>query len=180
MSNIPPKFEEKLLNLINEMENETGELYEINVMKFNSNTNGQKIGEIRKRQMKIKVYDMTEEYDELNGIYDNYEVIEDKIRKMKYYEIYEELKTIDFRGKEQLIGKCKKCHKYNDDTNYDRKCPNVVELLICQTPNCNKYMGLKWQCVIVSTQNNEIYKSGGGRYAECVRIGKYQFINIKN
>jgi len=160
------------------METETGELYEINVTCFNSKTNGQKFGEIKKRQFTIEVHDMTEEYSELNGVYTNYEAINDKIKQMLYAENFEELKTIDFRGEKELIGKCRKCHKYNDDVDYDRRCPNIARMLTCQTPNCSNYMNLKWQYIIVSTQSSTIYKSGGGRYSECTPIGKYKFVNI--
>lgn len=178
MSIISTKFEEKLLNLLNEMENETGELYEISIMKFDSNEKKQIIGEIKKRQLTIEVYDMIDDYSELNGVYANYDDIEDKIAKMGYNEKYEELKEIEYEGQKELIGKCRNCHKYNDESkNYNRKCPNFVRLFTCQTRGCNDDRESKWRMIRVSSSYTSIYKSGGGRFAELTPIGKYKFIN---
>lgn len=80
---IPAKYHEQFSNVLDALEKETGLLYQITIAQHNTYIDNNLIlGEFSKRNIKIMVYDMDDEYKELEGIYDNIDNVKEKIKEL--------------------------------------------------------------------------------------------------
>jgi len=176
--NIPQKYKDLLQTLLNQMETETGNMYQFTVNKFGNPSNYNYIvGDFKNRNMKIEVYDMKLDYKLLEGIYDSRNDILKKIKELRSFEIYEETKEfIDNNGRKFIIGKCKYCHSYNE--NVGNRCPNMIDSSCCQNSSCpKKSFYTIWDDLHVSEYDGDLYTASGGSISICHTKGKYRFVN---
>lgn len=83
-SEIPQKYKDMLQNVLNEMENETGNMYQFTINRFGNPSNYNCIvGEFKTRDMKVQVFDMDSDHKELEGIYDSVNQIENKLNELR-------------------------------------------------------------------------------------------------
>ncbi|QKF94447.1 hypothetical protein QKU48_gp0989 [Fadolivirus algeromassiliense] len=177
---IPQKYKDMLLNVLDCMELETGNMYQFTVHKFGNYSNQSCIiGNFNTRPHKIEVYDMDQEYKELEDIYDNREQIYHKIKLLNGSESFYDFKEhTDKYGRTYIIGKCKICHSYND--NVPNRCANSIDG-ICQNEECpdrksHKIRFSKWSGMQLDNFNNHIYISSGGSVSVCHDKGKWRYI----
>lgn len=177
LGDIPQKYEELLQNVLNEMELETGNMYQFTVCKFGNPSNYNcVIGQFKKRNFKIEVHSMDPEYKELEGMYNSRNEVVDKIWELRANDMFEEIKDwVDARGRQFKIGKCKNCHSYNE--NVPKRHPNIIDINCCQNSKCyNKHLSSIWDGMHISDYCTSIYQSGGGSLSVCHDKGKYRFI----
>jgi len=178
LGNIQPKYKEALQQLLNQMEKETGNMYQITVNKFgNYHDCACIIGEFKKRELMLRVFDMDPEYKALEGIYLSKADIDKKLQELREQEMYEETKHYtDNIGIIETIGKCKRCHSYNE--NVPGRCPNFTNLNICQNKDCCWSLYSHWDNIHADDFRGTIYQDNGGSLSVCFTRGKYEFISI--
>lgn len=174
---IPEKYKELLSTVLNQMESETGNMYQFTVNKFGNPSNYNCIiGNFKNRNIKIEVYDTKPKYKELVDVYDSRVDLVNKIKNLRCNEIFEETKEIsDNMGGTITIGKCKNCHSYCENIPY--RYPNTITSSCCQNDECpKKILFSKWDDIYVSEWDGHIFQSSGGSLSICHDIGKYKFI----
>ena len=173
---IPEKYKQQLNNLLNQMEDETNNMYQftINTFGYASNQNCI-IGDFKKRNSQIEIYNVEDQYKELVGVYNSRDDIKNKIQSLENNEVFEETKEwVNKQGTKFIIGKCKACHSYNE--NVLNRFPNIVGSS-CQNDNCRRSsFDTKWKNVQLSDFNNMIFVSAGGSMSRCYEIGKWKFV----
>jgi hypothetical protein len=173
---LPEKYKLQFKNLLQEMEAETGELFQITIDKFNDIKANYVLGDFTTRNCKLEIYEILPEYNELIGTYDSREEFSSLLKKLRCKELFSETKLYDApNGKIWLIGKCKKCNSYHN--NVDGRAPNVVDVTVCQ--NCHHTLYSKWDKVRLSNNCDSIYIPNGrcGTFTLIDNIGKYRFVN---
>ena len=175
--NIPQKYKDLLQNVLNQMESETGDMYQFTVNKFGNPSNYNFIiGKFTNRNMKIQVYDMELEFKDLEGLYDSRDCVIAKIKEFRTADLFEETKeSIGHNGQKYIIGKCKFCHSYNDKIS--NRMPNTIGSNCCQNSSCHKSLFSKWDNLHIDSYSNTLYTSDGGSLSICDDVGKYKFIN---
>lgn len=172
-----PKSYQKLLeDILNQLEAETGQLYQFTINKFGTaNNENLVIGDFNSRPSRIEVYDMDPDYRGLQGIYNNKSEIENKILELRGDDLFEEMKDwTDHTSKVYKIGKCKQCHSYNEGV--PNSFPNVNSLHgCCQNRSCLRRILSKWDDIHISQHNGNIY-SASGSVSICNFKGKYRFV----
>lgn len=173
---IPQKYQDMLQNILDQMELETGNMYQFTINTFGLYSNYNTIIGNFNRNNKIKVHNMKPGFEDLEGIYDNKSEIHKKIKLLKASEKYYDFKEhTDKCGKTSTIGKCKNCHSYNDDN--PKRMPNDIDFGCCQNDQCTKRMHFsKWENLELDHYNNNIYQSSGGSISISHKIGYWQMI----
>jgi len=160
---LPEGFEEKFLNLLNEMEHLTNKAFTLTIHELGS-MDSLKIKPFETRPGYI-VSNMKDKYKDLNGEYNSVDEIKQKIMKLKYKNV------IHPDGKSWI---CPKCN--NDSPNKSYKPINEF----CAYRDCCQFCGSvfnsMWDNVSISLEHQEIYTSCGGSLSICHPIGK---ISIK-
>lgn len=82
MTDIPEKYQQALSEILQQLESETGSLYQFRVEKFGQPKTSSVIGSFLRREEKIEVYSMNEEYKALEGIYENYSELQKRIASL--------------------------------------------------------------------------------------------------
>src|SRR5437868_10406238 len=72
------KYNQQFQQILNSLEQETGCLYQLNIIKHNSN-GVCIIGDLNNRKLQVEVYDMSEEFKQLEGIYDSLDDVKRRI-----------------------------------------------------------------------------------------------------
>lgn len=172
---VPDHYKVQLEELLNNLEKETGQIYQFTVNQFGFYSNiNMIIGDFTKRNLKIEVYEIDPEYSELLGIYNCREEFQNKIETLRCNEVFEEIKEIKWHKDDYIqIGKCKKCKSYNEGKK--KYSPNYIRADLCQ--NCHADFRTKWWRVTISKNDYTIYTSEGGRMSICTMIGKYRFVD---
>ena len=124
---VPLKYKRKFDEIIEELENEMGNIYEIKIKQFNQQKkhNTLKLCKIKEKNNKIEVFNMAKDYEELNGIYDNINKVNKKIIDLQNRDKFEDTKEgiipvdpinddINKEPTPVIFGKCIKCHQYSD------------------------------------------------------------------
>jgi hypothetical protein len=175
--NIPEKYANALQNILNEMEQETGNMYQFTVNCHGKLSNyDYVIGDFDDRNFKIEVYDMIPGYSELEGVYDTKDDVIKKMRELGCGDMFEETKDWkNSKGIKYTIGKCKKCHSYNEGV--PRTYPNIVDRdAVCQNKACSTFLRSKWNYLQLSKYDSDIYESHGGSVSVCEHKGRYRFV----
>lgn len=164
---LPIKYQEKFENLLSELENESGEMYQITINKFGSISHCEQIiGDFASRNLKIEVYDCDPKFFELLGKYDSRNDLINKIKKLNNDIAFSEIiESTNDSGRNVIIGKCIKCGHNNH-----------VSIALCQNKKCKMDFRSDWFYVEVSKYDYSIYICYGGRYAPCTTIAKYRFV----
>jgi hypothetical protein len=177
---IPDKYKEILNSILYEMEAETGEMYQFTIDTFGVASNyNTKLGKFEDRKKKIEIYGMVEAYTELNGVYDSRDEAIKKIEELRCNDLFEETKDRENKnGIVYKIGKCKKCHSYNEsDTDGNSRAPNYIDINVCQTEGCDRGdFDSKWSHLEISKSDYDIYECFGGSLSICKTKGHYKFI----
>lgn len=177
MSNsvIPEKYLNSLKSILEELELETGLMFQITIEQFGKSFshNENVIGDFTKRKNRLEVFETEPDYDELLGIYESRDDIKKRIDNLRHNLLFSETKEYDEGGGYFItIGKCIKCNKYKNK----KGAQNYVLLDCCQ--NCrHNWRDNKWNKISISNRDNIIYTIVGrsGRYNEIKTIAKYRF-----
>ena len=175
---IPEPYLDRFQKLLNDLEEETGSMYQLTFHQFDHSDN-QILGEFKTRQLGIEVYETDPKYSKLLGIYNSREALEDHLDELHNNEIFSEIKVGGNNSHFTHIGKCRKCGKFNDekDKNNNHR-PNYVtgrnNDMICQ--QCHHSFDTIWSYLRISSYNSTIFINAG-RYAECITVAKYRFVN---
>lgn len=176
---IPIKYKDILQKVLNEIESETGDMYQITINKFgNYSSDNFILGDFDSRAGSIvEVYDVDPEYKELEGIYYDLDTLKFKIKLLRGNELFHDFKEYtDTNGKTSIIGKCNQCNSYNEN-NPTRYC-NFIDG-ICQNPNCSRVMQFpKWEKVHIDKYGGTIYTANGGSLSICHNKGKWRYSKI--
>jgi hypothetical protein len=177
---IPDKFRGAFQSLLDQMEQETGNLYQLKIDQFDYLRTYSEpeytIGDFTTRPFQIEIYDMKPEYKALEGLYNTRNDVINKIQELRCNDLFEEIKDwTDNRGYVYKIGKCKNCHSYNED--FLNRSPNTISSNCCQNNACpNRWFNSKWNDVKISTNDTTIYTCDGGTLSICHMKGHYRFI----
>jgi hypothetical protein len=173
MSNLQQNHKDLLQQVLNQIETETGLKYQFTVNEF-GNHDTCIIGDFTKRS-NIEVYNMDPAYAHMNGVYETYSSIVDKIKELRVQDLFEETKDwTDKKGEIHKIGKCKKCHSYNERIT---ELPTFVTSNCCHNKNCSDRMLFsKWDRLHVSKQDGTLYDCVGGSLSICHTKGYYKFL----
>lgn len=165
--NLPIKYQEKFEKLLSELENDSGEMFQLTINKFGVYSNeNQIIGDFECRNLKIEVYECDPEYEELLGTYDSRDHLINKIKNINNKLAFSEIKeSKNSSGSNIFIGKCIECGHEND-----------VRHALCQNTQCVTDFRSVWNYIRVSSHNYDIYICHGGTFARCTNIGKYRFV----
>jgi hypothetical protein len=155
---IPQKYKDLLQDVLNQMETETGNLYQFTVNKFGNPSNyNYVVGDFKNRKFKIEVYDMDPEYKELEGVYDSRNAV---------LETIEVLKNLDSQDK-------------NIKNSLDEKTEELLNSLNSRKhimEKCYRMHLSKWNDLHVSEHDGSIYTAAGGSICICYTKGHYRFI----
>jgi len=176
-ADISQKYKDMLQNILEQMEKETGKMYKITVNTFGIHYNYNCVIGGFNREYKIQVCEMKPEYKELEGIYNNKNEIYQKVRMLKANERYYDFKEYtDKYGKTYTIGKCKRCHSYNE--NIPTMSANNIENSCCQNDKCVKRIHFtKWDNIELDQYTDQIWDNGGGgSISVCHKLGKWKMI----
>lgn len=177
---IPQKYQDMLQSILEQMESETGNMYQITINTFGIHSNyNTMIGNFNRKSYKIKVHNMKPGLEELEGIYNDKNEVYKKIKMFRASERYYDFKEYtDKRGKTYTIGKCKHCHSYNEN-NSNNSGPNNIDNRCCQNDKCVKKIHFSiWDNLELDHNTDTIWDNGGGG-GICVyhKMGKWQMIN---
>lgn len=168
---------EEFNKLLERMENETGNIFELKITEFEEKSII--LGDLKKRNMPLEVHSMCQDYGVLNGFYGSKAQLREKINALMLNDMFEEHKTIQYNGRDIIVGKCKECHSYGDgNENNDPRKMNLDILRKCRICR-KKFSTSKWNGISVSDHSGNIYCCDGrmGAFAQRVKtIGKYKFI----
>jgi hypothetical protein len=161
-TNVPPKFLNKFINLLEELEKEMNTMYRISIQEIGCGTDVVlKPFEDRTRYI---VEQMDSQYKDLEGEYKTVDGIYTKIHELKYKNLLNSpltWKKSDYGGYCEGTWKCPKCNK-ND---------NPVAFECCQR-GCHYTVESIWQDIIIDVKNQSIYVRNGGSISICHPIGK--------
>lgn len=164
-TNIPDEYANEFINLVKKMETKTGNSYELIIKQFGSFSNHDLIlCDFKKRQNYI-VFDMNNNYKELEGCYENVNQIYEKLESLTYPPTSG---TIKIKEKLFRLWKCPKCDKSGND-----KSPNTIGNVCCQ--NCEYRIQSKWDGISVGIHEGNIYSGRGGSICKLTKIGKVKF-----
>ena len=174
--NVPQKYLDEFQKILNELESETGLMYQIAINEFGKPMLDDKIivGNFMERKKRIEVFEAKSDYNELLGTYDSKSDIEARIHKLKCDKFFSETKEIDWGNGKMEVGKCRRCGKYENK----QGTPNPTKGDCCQ--NCGASFTLtKWYRISVSERDGKIDKIIGrcGPYNEIEMIAEYRFVN---
>ncbi len=177
---VPEKYQKMLKGIVDMMEHEMGQMYQITVNKFGDYHNVKcVVGGFESRNNKVLVYDMDAEHKELEGTYNNLREVEDKIKYLRGSEFFYDIKEFvdnrpgGFTHSKFFIGKCKVCNSYNEDGS-----PNFISGC-CQNRDCTSCMNMafcKWDFMQVDKYKGNIYTSSGGSISVCHNKGKWKYL----
>ena len=154
--NFPEYYKSKFILLLNELEQDTGNMYQLDI--FQHDVSGKIIlNEFVKRSYKVEVFNMKESYKELNGIYDNLEAVESKIRQ---------LHNIEIKLKSGTYKTCRSCSEYDENCS---NCQFVSEIF--RESEWSELYVDKYHCIIFKTTHS--VGSLGSLIESC---GTYKFI----
>lgn len=170
---LPEKYQLLIENLRQELQKETGCLYQFHISRYGDMSGGLTIGDFKSIKQPITITKMAPGYEDLIGSYDSIDDAQKRLTFLLIHEKYEETKTIQYIGKDTMIGKCRMCHSYNE--NKPGRVPNRVVLDTCQ--NCTKIYESKWLDVEISRSTPKVIKYSGraGEYRFYDNIGEYQW-----
>lgn len=174
---IPQKYEDMLQNVLEQMEAETGNMYQFTVNTFGIHPQYNTIIGNFNRDYKIQVCNMKKGYEELEGIYNNKSEVYKRVRMLRAMEYYYDFKEYtDKYGKTYTIGKCKICNSYNE--NVPNRSPNNIDNSCCQNDQCSKKVRFsKWDNIELDHHTDKIWDNGGGGgIFECHELGKWKMI----
>ena len=173
--NIPEKYLDAFQKVINELESETGLMYQITINEFGKPMLDDKIivGDFMERKKKLEVYETNQDYEEILGMYDSKSDLEARIHKLRCNELFFETKEIDWGNSKMEVGKCRRCSKYENK----QGTPNATRADCCQ--NCMMSFSTKWNKIDVSECDGKIHKIKGrcGPYNVIEPIAQYKFVN---
>ena len=170
-TSIPDKYATEFINMINKMEEETGNMYELTVKQFGSMSNYNVTLCSFENRNNYVIFDMKDKYKDLEGNYTSIKEIKDKIELFKY----PTFENIFIKNKIIESWECPKCNTYGFDEigmDTNNMC-NFVGNLLCQ--NCEYYNSSIWEGVIIGVQEGKIYAGGGGSISVFTNIGKIKF-----
>lgn len=160
---VPNEYANEFINLVKKMETETGTFYELSIKQFGTFTNDDLIlCDFNKRQ-KYVIFDMGDDYKELEGSYETIEQVYDKLTLLTY-PIFESIKINEKLFK---VWKCPKCGKLGTV-----KSPNIICNELCQ--NCGYRYSSQWHGISIGIHEGNIY-TGGGSLCTLTEIGKIKF-----
>jgi hypothetical protein len=122
---------------------------------------------------KLQVYDMNPLFFILNGEYKDIKGLKNKIDEILTIELYEDFKMWydSITNRQTIIGKCRYCHSYNDETMW----PNLI-VMGCQTSKC---MGRYYFKMLNSLRINEDEGTIWSYCSDKIEIvGYHKFIEI--
>lgn len=78
---LPKDYKNKFISLLDELEQKTGNLYQLDIQQFNV-TEKITLNEFSSRSCQVEVYNMIHPYQKLNGIYPNLSAVNEKIKQL--------------------------------------------------------------------------------------------------
>jgi hypothetical protein len=155
----------KISQLLSSISNKD-ELYQIYINKFGESYRDAVIIDNFGEKC-IEVYDANEEYTVLNGNYNNLCALNNDIIAHKLDDLFEEFNsytTTDHYNisKEYPIGKCKFCHCYNHNNNYNHIGRAKTDYYKCANPSCpsvvNKIVSI-WSNITITMHSGKILRN---------------------
>ena len=153
-TNVPDEYQQKLLNLLNELEKETGNAYTMELRGLSCNCS-----------MRIKPFDKRTQYVVCNMLA-GYEALEGTYANVK--EIKEKIQQLEYEGLHVASGgwKCPQCGC--DQNYYGNGCCQGS----CRLNNgCRYSHRSKWDGVEAYPDSQKIYQGGGGSISVLTPLG---------
>ena len=159
-----------LESCIDQLEQNSGKKYNLTVHQYGEYTNSDIVLRPFDQRNIYIVYDMTDEYKALEGKYDSYQKVIDRLRYLRL-EYAEDHKLDPERN--IMIWECPKCHEWgsSEQKNYYHDNDNGINL--CQ--NCQEIYSSIWNDVKIDLNRGSICESGGGSISICYHLGKIRF-----
>ena len=161
---LPQKYLKLLDHTRKYLETHTNNLYQIELYQFGTKDRIV-LGNFESRELKIQVSQMEKNYEELNGMYNNIDDIRKTITQNILNDVCEEFKEGTIDNQKYIIGKCKRCHTYDNK-------PRQINKFHCKKCSLNSY-GSKWSRVQVDSVQGMIYVMENNK---CVVIGRMNFL----
>lgn len=166
---IPEEQEHALNQILEEIEAKTGSKFQISVHQF-GNGKPHIIGDFSKRGP-IDVSEANSEYTKLQGEYEDIDALKSQFKELHYQDVFDETKQIKIKGEYARVGKCCKCHSYNDSVS-----PTRVDDIMCRC--CCTILTSKWKELEIKSELGEIVKGedaeDGGFWI--TTVAKFNFI----
>lgn len=166
---IPEEHEQRLNQILKEMEERTGLKFQISVHQF-GNSKPLIIGDFGKRGP-IEVSETKSEYTKLEGQYEDIDALKTRFKELHYQDVFDETKQTKIKGEYVRIGKCCKCHSYNDSVS-----PTRIDEIMCR--GCCTILTSKWKELEIKSELGEIVKAedaeDGGFWI--TTVAKFNFI----
>lgn len=188
---LPERYNRQLLQLIDELENETGEMYKVSVKGLDYNRPVE-IKPFDKRDG-YRVYNMAPGYEALEGEYATKQEMTKKLDCLKFADAVEHSVMNDLykqgvrnpmdipqdkrlnlqvkyspvpwnKDREMALWVCPKCKSY--ERNFDNVCAE-----------CSLHIDSHWYYMECNTDNSIVYKGGGGSLSICTPMGYIEIIN---
>jgi len=113
----------------------------------------------------------------LEGLYDSISALKKDIKRRFVDEVFEEVKIITEGSKPRKIGKCCKCHHYNEGIDKVNRWPNYVKYGEYFTCNyCNSHTLSKWGVLSVEDHDYQICTCEGGSICRFDKQALYRFV----
>ncbi len=171
---IDPSIQAILEDCANKLETKTGTKYQIIVHQHGTHTQQNLIIKSYEKRSQYLIYDMDPQYCALEGTYENYQQIKDKLQSL-LQELVENYEIDPNDGK--CFWKCPQCHKWDGSERQDGyQCGRNSGLdnhSCCQ--NCSWYFDSIWGDVKINLDSGNIYQCSGGSLYVLHPIGKIKF-----
>lgn len=153
---LPKDYKNKFISLLDELEQKTGNLYQLDIQQFNV-TEKITLNEFSSRSCQVEVYNMIHPYQKLNGIYPNLSAVNEKIKQ---------LHNMEKEKRQSLFQPC----RY--ETEYNATCYN------CQNATYFYHEENEWTFIVVDKFTDNIYTKTGdiGMISMVKSCGTYRFI----
>lgn len=162
---VPIDVEARLLQLLKDIENQTGLKYEINLHQFGCHNNrGLKIGDFKHRK-NYRVYNAQPNYKKLEGTFAIYDEMVIHINKCRF-SFALDTKVTQLGGGEYITWQCPGCNAWGSKAgagNFDSTCQNCHKWYqYCESFGIDMYTG-------------NIFTSSGGSVSVCSNVASISF-----
>lgn len=125
---------------------------------------------------KIAVYNMNDDYKELEGVYDSIKEIYDLIRNLRNNDLFDKIENIKLDDSTLILGRCKNCGKFGNVNNKGILIKvNSIFTNYCENNKCiNRAMYSKWSHI--ELDDKTIYTKGNGVISSRKIIGYKKFL----
>ncbi len=166
---IDPHIQSILESSMDKLESESGNKYNLTVHQYGKYIQSDLVLRPFDQRNTYMVYDMKDEYKALEGKYDSYQQVKDRLRDL-CLEYTEDHKLDSERN--IMIWKCPKCHEWgsSEQKNYYHDNSGIN---LCQ--NCQEIYSSIWNDVKIDLNRGTIDESGGGSISICHNLGRIKF-----